>query len=859
MSYWFASTSRGLSLAAALTLAAAPLLGQEAPPAPAEPPSERTTSARGIEEIIVTATKREQSIQDVPIAVTALSDLTIERAGVQDLRDLPTLSPSFNLNSSQTESQGTTLRIRGVGTTGNNIGLESAVGVFLDGVYLSRPGIALGDLMDLTQIEVLRGPQGTLFGRNTSAGALNIKTKKPDLEEHELWVNASVGNFDSASIQAGTNYPIIEDVLGFRFSAAWRDQDGFVRSSTGAESLNRDRYLLRGQLYWTPTDTIDVRLIGDFARANEECCDAPISFESPLVAAGVFTAAGLPADGGVTRSGRSAVRNRRSNAEQFENPFEQWGVSLELNWDLDFAKLTYLPTYREFRADSVQNSDFVSLDVFSVPGDTGFDAFDDIQTFTQEIRLQGTFADRVDWMVGFYYSEEDIREFQSLQLGSDYSAYISATAWFGGITPLVGTAFDGVLLPLGGTFGQARTSPNPAIAFAGGVDAAGSFAANDFVQDGKSWSLFTHNTVHLMDRLDFTFGLRWIEEKKTGSFDQVAADSPACLNTLTNAAGLPASAAVVGAFAVGFACFPFAAVADVPGTPLPVTFDGRRFKDDELAYTVGLAYALTDDINTYASFSHGFKAGGFNLDSTAAASGGDPRFGSEEVDASEIGVKSLWLDNRLRANLAVFHMALQDFQVLEFTGVRFQTFNVPSARSTGAELEVAASPFDGLELTGAFTFQDARYPRSCARERALPIQVTALCGRQLTNAPKYVAVLGASYENQLPGTELRYFASVNARIESDRRTSTQAIDPTSGVLAVDDIQEENVKVNLRAGIGADDGRWMLEVWSNNLGDKQTKNVTFNVPLRGVGALGTAARGVFVEAPRTYGATLRLAF
>lgn len=142
-----------------------------------------------VEEITVTATKREESLQDVPIAVTAITPLQIERSGMLDIRDLPMLASSFNMNSSQTESQGTTLRIRGVGTTGNNIGLESSVGVFLDGIYLSRPGIALGDQLDVDSIEVLRGPQGTLFGRNVSAGALNLRTRRPSLTAQSGFLN----------------------------------------------------------------------------------------------------------------------------------------------------------------------------------------------------------------------------------------------------------------------------------------------------------------------------------------------------------------------------------------------------------------------------------------------------------------------------------------------------------------------------------------------------------------------------------------------------------------------------------------------------------------------------------------------
>ena len=179
---------------------------------PAAAFAEEAASGTYLEEVIVTATKREESVQDIPIAVTAVNQQQMERAGIKDIRDLPLLAPSFNMNSSQTESQGSTLRIRGVGTTGNNIGLESAVGVFLDGVYLARPGVALGDLLDVEAVEVLRGPQGTLFGRNVSAGALNIRTLKPNMDEVDFFGNFTGGNFNAANVQMGVSGPIGETV-----------------------------------------------------------------------------------------------------------------------------------------------------------------------------------------------------------------------------------------------------------------------------------------------------------------------------------------------------------------------------------------------------------------------------------------------------------------------------------------------------------------------------------------------------------------------------------------------------------------------------------------------------------------------
>jgi outer membrane receptor protein involved in Fe transport len=865
---------------------AAAASAQEAPPA-------ADAASAGIEEIIVTATKRAANIQDIPIAVTAISDVQIERGGLKDIRDLPSLSPSFNMNSSNTESGGTTLRMRGVGTTGNNAGLESAVGVFLDGVYFSRPGIALADLMDVEAIEVLRGPQGTLFGRNTSAGALHIRTKKPNLEEVEAWANATVGNFDSHNLQAGVSVPLLDDKIAARLAVSWRDQDGYMESITGAESHNKDRYSLRGQLLWAINDSIDLRLIGDYAKTKELCCDAAITYD-PAYPAAAFTSAGLPADGGVAVSGHSAVRNRNANSQQFRENTKQWGVSAELTWDLgEAATLTSLTAYRKYDAFGIVNpSDYTYLNVYDVPGSSsGFDADGSNKSFSQEIRLQGAlFDDRVDWMVGFYYSDEEIDTVTPLELGSDFSAYMTALYWNLALAPAVAAIPAATPLNTGGptnTWADVLASSNKARTFAGGVDSAGNFAVNNYLQDGKSWSIFTHNTIHITDRIDAVVGLRWIDEKKDGEFDQLAAFSPACENSVANlfanpfvptgATPNPALVGVwntIGGTARALMCFPFATRANFFGSPAQ-EFSGT-FKDDELAYTAALFFAATEDINVYFSYSHGFKAGGFNLDSTAGAPIslgspilGEPRFASETVDAYEGGIKATLFD-RMRANLAVFHQEMEDFQVLEFTGVQFFTFNVPTVKSTGFELETVTSVIEGLDIGAAVTYADARYPKDCAPSTA-PLTVLRLCGGHLTNAPEWVGNVSVSWEDELPWGGLNYFVNTSMRIESDRRTSTQRRNCSAGCAAelkfIDDIQQNNEKVNARIGISGSEGLWTFELFANNLFDKITKNVTFNTPLRG--ALGASpvagvpnnnlSRGTFVEAPRTYGATLRIKY
>jgi len=296
-------------------------------------------------------------------------------------------------------------------------------------------------------------------------------------------------------------------------------------------------------------------------------------------------------------------------------------------------------------------------------------------------------------------------------------------------------------------------------------------------------------------------------------------------------------------------CFPFAAPA-LGGGALPEAFD-ETFEDEELVYTTKVVYHFNDNINAYASFTHGFKAGGFNLDATAAVGGADPSFDSEVIDAYEIGVKSEWFDRRLRANLTIFDYDIEDFQLLEFTGVQFQTFNVPNAETTGAELEIFARPLPGLEFNLGYTYSDARYPNDCDDNQPnAPIQVSSLCGNDLTNAPENVVTFGASYDGYI-NERLAWFAHANLRWEDDRRTSTGTNLPL-------DVQGPNTKINVRFGIGAPDGRWQAELWSNNVTDEITRNVTFNTPLRGLSAIGTQSRAAFLEAPRTWGLTLRTA-
>ena len=814
------------------------------------------------DEIIVTATRRAESIQDVPIAVTAILPDDLEKQGVVNIQNLTSVAPSFSTSQAQTSSGTVVLRVRGVGTTSNNIGFESAVGVFIDGAYQSRPGIALGEFVDVERVEVLRGPQGTLFGRNTSAGALNVTNVRPDLEEAGGFLNATYGNFNHQNLQGAVNIPLAEGKVAARVTGAYRKRDGFIDLLDAAgndigDSNDVDQFMLRGQIGFEGDSGIKGRVIIDYAESDAVCCAAVEVLRASVESAGFFGAVGLGARGGMSAptvaidpldndTAEDAVDDRIGTASFRPNPSnDQIGLVAEVEVPVgDNADLIYIGSYREYDAIENYDSDFSGLDIFDVDvSETN------INTLTQELRLQGEALDgRLSWLVGGFYSDEDIQSEQNFVLGEDFDA-------------LVGALFGGA------------AGPAPLALFSGGANAGDVFADNFFTQDSESWSVFTHNIFDVTDALSLTVGLRYSDESKTGSFTQPDGFNPLCPAIVSNVAlGSPAPGAApapplgtaLGNGLFGTGCFAFTAEADSPfvnfGIPLPQTFS-EDFEDDELIYTGKIGYEVTPDISTYASFTHGYKSGGFNLDSTAAIPVGgvsDPSFESEEVDAFEVGLKSKLFDNRVTFNVAAFYEDFTNFQVLEFTGAQFQTFNVPTAESKGVEIEAQAQATDNLSLNGGLTVLDASYPDDCAGTDQ-PLRVQNLCGFDLTNAPNIVGLLGATYDGTLSPT-MDFFLNGQLRYEDDRRTSTQGrLVPTTTAelgntpLNPLDVQESTVKINLRAGIGNEDSGWGLEAWANNVTDEVTRGVTFNTVLRGT------SRSAFIQEPRTYGVTARKTF
>ncbi|HSF13903.1 MAG TPA: TonB-dependent receptor [Erythrobacter sp.] len=857
----FAAFAGGLMACSSLT---APAFAQDSD---AEAPEVRDDNV-----IIVTATRRAQDVQDIPLAVTAISPQQLDNQGVVNIQQVTALAPSFSSSQAQLASGSVVLRVRGVGTTSNNIGFESAVGIFIDGAYQSRPGVALGEFVDVERVEVLRGPQGTLFGRNTSAGALNVTNVRPDVTEFGGFVNAGYGNFNEISVQGAVNVPIVQDNLALRVTGAYRERDGFldVVNRTGTkigETNDVDQWLVRGQLGWDTDSGLRGRIIADYSNSQSSCCGAIELYQSPLVTGGAYAAVGLGANGGNGQpSVGTAPRDQGAFEEALDNrvvsanfapraDIDNYGVTGELEFPLsDSADLIFIGSYRKYESFENYDSDFTGLDIFNV------DALNlEIDTWTAELRLQGeSLGGKLNYMVGGFYSDEQLDQSVSFALGEDFGENVGAL----------------LFVPTGGALGA-----NPLTVFTG-INPAGTSNTNRFQQDAKSYAIFTHNSLEITDGLELTVGARYSWEEKSGGFTQTAIDNDICPGVLGALGAVPA--ALRPTF-IGLGCFGFTAPANLPAAfgnptgmppvaPLPLvrTFQSD-FDDEELIYTVKLGYEFSPSVNAYASFTHGYKAGGINLDTTAAVLGADPTFLSEEVDAYEIGVKGQTANGALTVNVAAFFEEFSNFQVLEFTGTAFATFNVPVAETKGIEIEGLLRPSNELTLNFGATILEASYPDDCAGTQT-SVQVLALCGNDLTNAPNIVGLIGALWEKPI-NDSTEFFLTGQVRMEADQRTSTQAIilpgaaeiaangglqqaiDAAPPIIA--DIQDGKAFVNLRAGLKFANGAYAIEGWVNNLTDEVVRGVTFNTTLRGSGAANS--RSAFTLPPRQYGVTLRAKF
>ncbi len=857
----------------------APALAQETPDSDADT-REQAEEATTLATMTVTAQKREEQMQDVPIAVTSLSQPLLQDSGVRDIKDMQQLVPGLTVTSTQNEAI-TTARIRGIGTVGDNVGLESSVGVVIDGVYRPRNSVGFGDLGEIERIEVLKGPQGTVFGKNTSAGVINVITKRPGYSQ-ELDGEITVGNYGALGVSGAYNDALGENAA-FSIYAAKRKRDGWMDVVTGSgprretEDYDQNYHTLRGKLLLEPTENLDLLLSGDFTSREENCCTAVqivTGGTAPLIdLLGGGNAIAIPAD----PFARTAYSNR-STAQSITDK----GVSLQADWDLPAfggATLTSITAHREWEAVNGLDFDFTTADLIYRNADEN-ESFSGFDTFSQELRLTGS-TGAFDWMVGAFYSDEDLTRNDSYRIGAHYEPYVS--------TLVLQRVAQGVTAQ-----GLPFDASNPAAFFsqvAGtpfGTGFVGLGALDRYQQSAKSAALFTNNTWHATDALDLTLGLRYTrEEKSLRSRYSNPNGSAACGAALANPAAavggalaqriavwavLPpeVQAQLIGAIApqvIGFMCLPWA----------NALHNGRATDQErtekEWSGTLKAAYRWNEQVMTYASFARGYKGGGFNLDrvqsSDGLSSGGpgivpvdDTSFPGEFVDSYELGAKTTWAGGNLLLNATLFHQTYDDFQLNSFLGTSFVVRSIPEVVSRGIDTEFMWQPagVPGLMLQGGLMYADTKYGDDIPGADFLPPgspqapdggALYKLPGAQMSFAPKWSGTAAATYEWDFAGDLVARF-NVGAKYMSEFNTGSD--------LDAEKLQDAYTVVNARIGIGRRDRRWSVELWGQNIFDEDYMQVAFDGPLQ---AVGTPQPGdplntynAFLGAPAMYGVTFR---
>ena len=887
---------------------------QTEPPAAPDAAAEAETSPPqpGEGDIIVTAQRRNETLSNVPIAVSAVSNERLQLTGATNIQQLNQLAPSLFVTTTTSETAAVA-RIRGIGTIGENPGLESSVAVFIDGVYRSRTGAGLSELGEINQIEVLRGPQGTLFGRNASAGLINVTTALPKFE----WggsVEASYGNYDSKRIQASLTGPIAGDTVAARIDGVYFNRDGYLIDAVSGRATNeRDRYMLRGQLLIEPSADLRIRLIGDISHKTEELGgtvpllpprnlarnpDGSIAILPNSIVPilqGLGATLTLPNDGrdyvaiGAVTPGRSAYNDIRDR-----------GVSGQIDWTLGSANITSITAYRNFVANAHQDSDFGSLDILHRER-----LRREFKTFSQELRVQGTaFDDRLDYLVGGYYAKETLILDDDLGYGADYERYancVLADTFARSVgQPLVNTAdtscfnraLAAQLLPnlpasaatpialLAGLTPGNSLGGYRSVAQAIGFNTSGAFLNNTGIvndhyrQRSRNFAIFTHNVISIIpDRLKLTLGLRYTSERKT----------------------LDAAFVHDNSFCAAIAGSPLAALASLPcvvnGRAGPGFVSGQSAgtvkKESEFSGTAVLSFQAADDLLLYGSYSRGYKAGGYNLD-TSALNTSNPQatdllFEPEFVNAFEIGGK-LNLPG-FKLNGALFYQAFDQFQLNTFNGVNFQVVNITACKddlaggdtdqsaatgacasdnlrsgviSKGLELETFIYPGRNFTVTGGFTLADTKFRKNLTGLDGVPLAPTLfqLPGNRVSNASKYT--VNGSISWTPPITEsLSALAYLDFRYQSELNLGSD--------LDQEKNQEGYILFNARVGLYGPDRRWGVELFAQNLFNQRYKAGQADAPLQGGGTIasvqkfgGTANQiyMVYPGEPRFYGVTLK---
>ena len=746
-----------------------------------------------LDEIIVTAQKRSERVQDVPVAVTVLTAEALSEAAISSVARLAELDPNVSLETAQS-FQRNSLSIRGIGTIGNSRSFEGAVGTFIDGVYRSRTGMMLGDLLDIGRVEILRGPQGTLFGKNTVAGALSLFSTRPSSDGFSGNVDARLGDFDTALVRGVANFPVGES-SAVRVGGVYHRRDGFFESpDTGDQYDTVDRYGVKAQFLYQPSNALEVHLIADFARSDSNCCwSAAIAFNGPT--APLIGAYG--ALNGLTFV--PAPEAERDRAESLNTvpreAIEDDGLTARVTWQLPKFTVTSVTGVRSWSHEQIEaDADFSPADLFVLGEPASIDAV------SEELNLTIPFG-RTDLLLGLYYGSEDYDSLRSVRTGSDADNYLNAL--------------------ISANLGAAACVP-PLVAadclFPVGIEALlqdGDFARERYQQQAYHRALFVHSATAVTDRFAVTAGLRYSVDDKAGGVETLYwYDSPIARAVLASM-GVPDDGTPRNGL-------------DLIGTLYSPSFhvDDRN---ETTTGTLSLQYEIADGMMLYGGVHRAYKAGGVNLFREGAIT--DTTYDPEYARGFELGLKADYAQGRARTNVALFETDFTDLQINFFTGLEFRTENTGDATTRGLEIENALQFSDALRLDVSLTWLESRFG-----DLTNPL-LSYLDHRATPKAPDWSGTAALAYEQPLRNgmTFLtrglvsytgKHF--VGAEIPDEQEASAYLL------------TELDIAVRSR------NGNWELGLWCINCGDQDYRTVFFNSTFQ------PGSYSVFLNSPREYG-------
>jgi len=774
----------------ALILAAGPAMAQTATAAaPAEAAAEDSL------EIIVTAQKRSERLQDIPLAVSVVSGDALARQGALNLEGAQYLVPSLNFRKSGT-SINQSLYLRGVGTATFSIAGEPSVSTVLDGVVLARAGEAFSDLVDIERIEVLRGPQGTLFGKNSSAGVVNIVSKRP---------GDTLGGFAEGSVFAGngTEYRVrggfdlpLSDNARARVTGFYGSYDGNIFND--APTVNRrvngyERYGVRGLLEIDAGESTTVTIIADWRKAGDDCCAEVIGTAPTGV--GALALAGIDFGGDETRTIRQNLVTRTEETS--------WGLSAQIDAELGTQTVTSITAYRGYDNREIRDGDWIGAPVAGI-AQLHDDGPQTGTTFSQELRLTSP-AD----------------QFISYVLGGFYSRAVSER-----------------------TFSRFVTSCNPAptplaLVTCGAAGAPATVNQSGTATFGSTFdnvAVFGQSTINFSDRLRGIVGLRYTIDNLSVFHSRV---------TTPNVAGIPG---VARNFDQGV--FNTSTPANINGDPL--ASNGAPFRTqtnaDNLSGKAGLQFDVSDDVMAYGTYSRGYKGPAYNIFFNLSANGTNV-IAPEIADSYEIGLKNSLFDGTLILNLAGYYAKYKNFQANNpdlVAGVVITRFtNAGDISTRGAELDFVWRPVDDLTFSGGVAYTDAKVDRFNAPPGASVIPA----GTPLAFAPKWKGALGADYRLRTGGPVDFAFG-----VQASTQSSQLSLFDASALVRQQGTIDAYSLVDLQLALVEKDDRFRVQLVAKNIFDQ-----SFAAQITNGGPGGSLRYLIPREADRYFGVTGRVNF